>query len=190
MNRLWITGYRSYELGIFNDKDIKADVIKWALKQELSLAIENGTNWIISGGQLGIEQWSLEVANELRQEYTGEFKTALMTPFSNFGNQWNEINQEKLRNLKNKVDFFGEVSQRPYENPQQLRNYQDFMLSHTDQSILVYDLEHTGKSQYDYDAIQNFSKAHSYIYKLINFDDLQEFAIEYQESLNNGLNFE
>ncbi|WP_281510461.1 SLOG family protein, partial [Lactobacillus taiwanensis] len=30
MKRLWVTGYRSYELSIFSDKDPKLAVIKYA----------------------------------------------------------------------------------------------------------------------------------------------------------------
>ena len=31
MKRLWVTGYRSYELSIFSDKDPKLTVIKYTL---------------------------------------------------------------------------------------------------------------------------------------------------------------
>ncbi len=30
---LWVTGYRSYELGVFNSKDKKVEVIKYALQR-------------------------------------------------------------------------------------------------------------------------------------------------------------
>ncbi len=35
MSRLWLTGYRSYELGIFSDSDPKLKVIKFTLKNRL-----------------------------------------------------------------------------------------------------------------------------------------------------------
>ncbi len=54
MSRLWVTGYRSYELGIFKDDDPKRKVLDTVLKNELVQAIVDGTDWIISGGQLGI----------------------------------------------------------------------------------------------------------------------------------------
>ncbi|ORN06930.1 DUF1273 domain-containing protein [Lentilactobacillus parabuchneri] len=186
MSRLWVTGYRSYELGIFKDDDPKRKVLDTVLKNELVQAIVDGTDWIISGGQLGIEQWSLEVALSLKDNYPGELQTAMMLPFAEFGNNWNENNQTKLQTLKAKVDFSASVSEKPYQSPQQLRNYQEFMLNHTDQALLIYDLDNPGKSQYDYDKINKFAETHPYPYKLITFDDLQSAADEYQENLNNS----
>lgn len=60
------------------------------------------------------------------------------------------------------------------------------MLNHTDQALLIYDLDNPGKSQYDYDKINKFAETHPYPYKLITFDDLQSAADEYQENLNNS----
>ncbi|WP_238375766.1 SLOG family protein, partial [Leuconostoc mesenteroides] len=40
--RLWVTGYRSYELGTFGDKDPKIKVIKYALHQTLKEQVDNG----------------------------------------------------------------------------------------------------------------------------------------------------
>ena len=186
VSRLWISGYRSYELNIFKDDDPKRKVIDSVLKSELSQAIIDGTDWIISGGQLGIEQWSLVTANYLKKDYPGEFKTAMMLPFAEFGSNWNENNQGKLQKLTNQVDFSASVSQKPYHSPEQLRNYQEFMLTHTDQAILIYDLDNPGKSQYDFDKIKQFAQTHPYPYRLITFDDLQVAADEYQENLNNS----
>ncbi len=186
MSRLWITGYRSYELGIFKDDDPKRKVIDYVLKDELKQAIVDGVDWVISGGQLGVEQWSLQAANQLKQTFPGEFQTAMMLPFAEFGQNWNSTNQQKLQQLITQVDFSASVSQKPYQSPQQLRNYQEFMLSHTDQVIMIYDLDNPGKSQYDFDKIKKFADNHPYPYRLITFDDLQSAADEYQENLNNS----
>ncbi|TAR46582.1 hypothetical protein BV232_13855, partial [Lactiplantibacillus plantarum] len=78
----------------------------------------------------------------------------------------------------------------PYENPQQLKNYQEFMVTHTDAATLVYDPDNPGKPTYDYDLIRNFSDTHPYPLTLIDFDWLQESANEYAEKQNNGFNFE
>ncbi|EEI23683.1 hypothetical protein B2D45_01505 [Lactobacillus hilgardii] len=186
VSRLWITGYRSYELGVFKDDDPKRKVIDYVLTNELRQAIIDGTDWIISGGQLGVEQWALEAANYLKSEYPDEFQTSMMLPFAEFGNNWNEKNQLKLQKLRQSVDFSASVSQQPYHSPQQLRNYQEFMLNHTDQVIMIYDLDNPGKSQYDFDKIKEFADSHPYPYRLITFDDLQNAADEYQENQNNS----
>ena len=80
MKRLWVTGYRSYELGVFSDKDPKLTVIKYALSNYLKSLLEEGKiDWVISGANLGVEQWALETAISLQNEYS--VQTALMTPY-------------------------------------------------------------------------------------------------------------
>ncbi|MYV05072.1 DUF1273 domain-containing protein [Furfurilactobacillus milii] len=181
MSRLWVTGYRSYELGVFGSKDPKLTVLKYALRQTLTNQIENGVDWIITGGQLGVEQWTIEVANDLKADYP-QLKVAMMLPFAEFGQNWNENNQAQLATLRERVDFSDSVSKQSYQSPQQLKNYQAFMLSHTDAALLVYDVEHEGKPTYDYLAIKAFNDQHPYEMTLIDFDWLQESADEYQEN--------
>ena len=142
--RLWVTGYRSYELGIFNDNDPKAAVIKYCLENNLNSLLEKGLEWVITGGQLGTEQWALEVAEKIAMT-NFELKTSLMYPFSEFGNNWKEDKKIKLKELEENCDFSAKVSSRPYESPQQLRNYQRFMLEHTEGCLLLYDKENEGK---------------------------------------------
>ena len=105
----------------------------------------------------------------------------MMLPFTEFGQQWNENNQAKLANLQSAVDFSASVSDHPYQSPQQLRAFQHFMLTHTDEALLLYDPDHEGKEKYDYQAIQKYQADHDYFYRLIDFDELQEAAIEWQE---------
>ncbi|UQS86608.1 DUF1273 domain-containing protein [Nicoliella spurrieriana] len=186
MKRLWLTGYRSYELGVFNDQDPKLTVLKLVLNDIIVEAIESGYDWIITGGQMGIEQWSVEAASKLKQQYPGEFQVAVMTPFAEFGNQWNENNQQKLSRVRALADFTANVSAQPYRSPQQLRNYQEFMLKHTDGAVMIYDVEKQGKAQYDYRAIHNYMQNHEYDLKMVDFDDLQDAANEYQENQNNS----
>ena len=46
MKRLWVTGYRSYELGVFSDKDPKLTVIKYALSNYLKSLLEEGKIYV------------------------------------------------------------------------------------------------------------------------------------------------
>ncbi|AEV95283.1 SLOG family protein [Pediococcus claussenii] len=180
MSRVWVTGYRSYELGVFDDKDPKLQVIKFALKQKLLNIINEGAEWILTGPQMGVEQWTVATVKSLKEEYP-ELKVAMMFPFTEFGSQWNESNQGKLQEAKIQADFSDFVSNKPYQSPEQLRNYQSFMLGHTDRLLMVYDEERPGKSQYDFDAALKFAEQHDYPIDLLDFYDLEEFANEYQE---------
>lgn len=176
--RLWITGYRSFELGVFNDKDPKVKVIKKVLKEHFEQKFNEGLEWIITGGQLGIEQWALEQALNMKENYP-ELKVALMYPYKDFGSQWNDEHRAKLKNFEEQVDFCATVSNKQYESPQQLKNFQKFMLEHTDQMTMIYDPEFSGKPDYDYKSAQFFAEKHSYPITLISMDDLQNAAMEY-----------
>jgi uncharacterized phage-like protein YoqJ len=182
MTRIWLTGYRSYELGTFGQNDPKITIIKYALKRRLLEHLDNGLEWVITGGQLGIEQWAIEVVAELKKDYP-QLQVAMMLPFKDFGQQWSEANQAELQRLITLTDFAESISQQPYTGPKQLQNYQRFMLEHTDGALFVYDPEFSGKTQYDWQAIQQYSQQKPYPISQIDMDQLQEYATEYQESV-------
>lgn len=181
MDRLWVTGYRSFELNVFNDKDPKITVIKYALKNYLVEKLENAElDWVITGANLGVEQWTAEVMMELRKAYNIRF--SVMIPYANFAERWNENNQAKFLNIKDGADFFASTSNSPYTSPMQLKNYQNFIVNHTDRALMIYDPEHPSKPKYDYQLIKNQQKIKDYPLDLIDFYDLEEAANEYQEN--------
>lgn len=181
MQRLWVTGYRSYELNTFDDNDPKIKVIKYALENFFqSLIDDSKLDWIITGANLGVEQWAAEVGVAMRKHYP--IHISIMTPYEEFANRWNEKNQAKFMQLKQEVDFFASTANSPYQNPRQLRLYQNFMLAHTDRALMIYDEEHPGKPKYDFAAIQKWQKSHDYPLELLDFYDLQDIAEEYAEN--------
>ncbi len=182
MSRLWVTGYRSYEIGTFGEKDPKITVVKYALEQVIRQQLDLGLKWVITGGQLGVEQWSVAVALSLKAEFP-QLKVAMMYPFQQFGQQWQENNQAQLRQLAAQCDFVDSVSQAQYQGPQQLKNYQKFMLSHTDAALLVYDPDFEGKTRYDLQAIEQQQATMPYPLTTIDMYSLQEYATEYEEKL-------
>ena len=70
IQRVYVTGYQSYELGIFSEQDPRVQVIKNVLKKELTALIENGLQWVMISGSLGTEIWTGQVVNELTVSYT------------------------------------------------------------------------------------------------------------------------
>ena len=181
MQRLWVTGYRSYELNTFSDKDPKITIIKYALKNYFTNLLENGEmDWIITGANLGVEQWAAEVGVELRNDYP--VQVSMMTPYEEFSSRWNENNQANFINLKEKVDFYASTSNTPYKSPVQLRNYQNFILLHTDRALMIYDEEHPGKPKFDYNLIKQYQETNDYPLDLIDFYELQDIAEEYSEN--------
>lgn len=140
MQRIWVSGYRAFELAVFDPKDPKKTIIERVLKEFLTQWLNQNEeeSWLITGPQLGVEQWSAEAGLSLKEDYP-RLKVAMMLPFADFASRWNEANQSQLASLKAAVDFSAEVSPQPYQSPEQLRMYQRFMFEHTDRLLLVYD---------------------------------------------------
>ena len=57
MAAILVTGYKSFELGIFQDKDERISVIKKAIRHDLIRYFEEGIDWLIFMGNLGFEYW-------------------------------------------------------------------------------------------------------------------------------------
>ena len=55
MAAILVTGYKSFELGIFQDKDERISVIKKAIRHDLIRYFEEGIDWLIFMGNLGFE---------------------------------------------------------------------------------------------------------------------------------------
>ncbi|MCO5509304.1 DUF1273 domain-containing protein [Enterococcus hirae] len=172
---MYISGYRSFELGVFKENDPKITVIKKVLKKEIQQLVEERLEWVLTSGNLGIETWVTEVVAELKQEYP-ELKLGIIYPFKEFGNNWNENNQEKLRMTEQLADYVEAVSHQAYQSPSQLRNHTRFLLDHTDGCLLIYDPEFPGKTQYFLKEAQTYQQDHSYEIRLVSMDDLQNFS--------------
>lgn len=91
---IYVSGYRSFELGVFKENDPKIQVVKNVLKKELHQLAEEGLEWVLVSGNLGVELWAVQIVAELKEEYP-ELSLGILYPFSDFGNNWNEGNQEK-----------------------------------------------------------------------------------------------
>lgn len=181
--RLWVTGYRSWELNVYGDQDPKLTIIKYALKNALQVALDDGLEWVITGGELGVEQWVLGVAQPFKADYPA-LKTALMTPYQDFGHQWNETNQGLLTALQQQVDFTRATSTQPYQNGRQLAAYNRFMAQHTDAALFVYDEEFPGKPQYAFQTAKREADRRDYPITQVTMSDLEEAARNYAATQN------
>lgn len=180
---LWVTGYRSYELNVWSPKDKKITVLKAILTNILKENLDNGMQWVITGGQSGIEQWTIEAAGALKPEYP-ELKVAMMTPFADFASNWKEENQLAFAKRKQQVDFFASVSKQPYQSPAQLKNYQTFMLNHTDKAVMIYDPQYPGTPKFAYTAAKKYAEKNAYSLQTYDMDALQ-WAADDLASQNN-----
>ena len=175
MTSLLITGYKSFELGVFKDKDPKVNIIKKAIKRDLKRFLDEGVDWMIFTGNLGFEFWALEVAKELQKDYP--LKLATLFPFETHGQNWNEANQVKLSDFK-QVDFI-KYAYPTYEHKGQLRDYQIFLLENTDGAYLFYDEENETKLKFFYELMK---KKDNYMTKRLTFEDLNEMSENFSEN--------
>lgn len=176
IKNLWITGYRSYELGIFKPDDPKKKVIEKYLTERMINYAEDGTEWILTGAQMGTEQYVGPAVQQVKDKgYNIEH--AVMMPFANFGQQWNENNQSLLNIFLRNADYVNKITKLGYHSGIQLRTWQNFMLQHTDGALIFYDPESGGKPKYDYSAIKNYQdRGYNYSLELVDFDAMQDFA--------------
>ncbi|MED4126993.1 DUF1273 domain-containing protein [Shouchella miscanthi] len=143
MNAILVTGYKMHELGVFNESHEGVIWIKYVFKKRIIALIEEGVTWFITSGQLGVEQWAMDVVNELQEEYP-HIKLGLLTPFEEQESKWNERLKELYHERLDKADFVDSISKRPYENPMQLKVKNDFLVQKTDGLLVLYDEEKEG----------------------------------------------
>lgn len=174
MKNLYVSGYRSFELSIFQESDPKVLRIKKVLRSYLKAFLEEGLEWVIISGNLGVEQWTAEVVSELKADYP-DLKLGLLYPYEDFGSQWKENNQEKKATVERYCDFIACVSHQPYTSPKQLKNHTQFILTHTKGALLVYDEEFPGKTRFFMEEAKGFQKEKNYEITTITFDDLQNY---------------
>jgi uncharacterized phage-like protein YoqJ len=176
-NILAISGYKPFELGIFKKDDPSLLFIKAAIRKELILKIEDGLEWVLISGQLGVELWSAEVVFDLQKDYP-DLKLAVITPFLNQEATWNETNKEWYKLILAQADFVGSVTKKEYENPWQFRLKNQFFIEKSNGLLLLYDQETDGSPKYLYKMALQYQSKQTYPIQLITFYDLQMIVEE------------
>ena len=175
MHTALVLGYSSFDLGLFNDKDIRLKIIKKAIRRDLEKMADEGLKWLVFTGTLGFEHWVLEVARDMKDDFG--FQLATIFDFETHGENWNEGNRVKLSGFK-QVDFV-KYAYPNYEHKGQLRDYQLFLLENTDGAYLFYDEENETKLRFFYELMK---KKDNYMTKRLTFEDLNEIAENFSEN--------
>lgn len=176
---LAVSGYKPFELGIFKKDHPSAEFIKAAIKKSILPKAEEGLEWILISGQLGVELWTAEVVFELQEEFP-ELKLAVITPFLEQEASWNENNKEWYEFILMQADFVDSVTRKGYEKPWQFRLKNQFFLEKSDGLLLLYDQEKEGSPKYIYELAVKYQQDHNYPIELISFYDLQMIVEEEQ----------
>lgn len=177
----YVTGYKSYELNIFKDDAPEVKYLKLFLKNKLQNLVEEGLEWVLIQGQLGIEMWTAEVVLDLQQEYP-ELKLGVITPFQNHTERWNEQNQLKYQQIIEGADFHDSVHHAPYEGPFQFKQTDQFILDHSDMTVLIYDEEQEASPKFFKRMLVDFAEQTNYTYDVVTFDEINTFISDIQWS--------
>lgn len=178
MNKvLAISGYKPFELGIFQKDHPSVLFIKKAIKKELLSMIDGGLEWVLISGQLGVELWAAEAVFELQLEFP-ELKLAVITPFLDQEATWNENNKEWYESILAQADFIDSVTKKSYEKPWQFRMKNQFFIEKSNALLLMYDQEKEGSPKYLYEMATQYQSHHPYPIRLITFYDLQMIVEE------------
>lgn len=172
LKRLVVTGYKQHELGIFDDKNPGIRFIKKALENRFRALIDEGLEWVIVSGQLGVETWAAEVVLDMKEEFP-ELKYALLTPFLDQEKKWNEAKQEKYEEIQAMADFHRSLTSKPYEAPWQFIEKNKFFLRNSDGILIVYDEETDGSPKFIKKEAERYAEQHDYQIMLITADDLR-----------------
>ena len=172
MKILTVTGYKSMELGIFKEDDPKIIFIKMAIKKRLIGFIEEGLEWILVSGQMGVELWTVEVVMDLKETY--DIKVGIMPPFENQENRWPEPLKEKYQALITTVDFYKPIYQGDYKGAFQFKAKNMWFVDKSDASLLLMDDEFPGSNRFYYEAAKAVDGYPVYLITPADLDDAVE----------------
>lgn len=178
---LYVSGYRPHELCIFKEKHPGIQIIKKAIENELRSLIEDGLEWVIVSGQLGVEIWTAEVVIELKNEFP-QLKYSVITPFLDIEKNWNEQRQQQYAYIISQADFVTSITKKPYEAPWQFVEKDKFIIQNTDALLLVYDEEHEGSPKYLKRLVEKYMERNPYELFVITSYDLQIIAEELERA--------
>lgn len=167
MKVLAVSGYKPMELNIYSENDERISIIKKAIEKRLIGFIEEGLEWVIISGQLGVELWTADVVLDLKEMY--DIHLAVFPPFENQAKRWPEHLQEKYEELTFTADFFKPLYQGDYRGPFQFKAKNRWFVEKSDGCLLLLDEEYPGSNKYFYDVAKSSGKNYP-IYTITPYD--------------------
>ncbi|GAB3061809.1 SLOG family protein [Virgibacillus ainsalahensis] len=146
MRILTVTGYKPMELNIFKEDDPRISFIKAAMEKRLRGFIEEGLEWVLISGQMGVELWTAEVVLDLKEEY--DINIAIFPPFENQESRWPEALQEKYQEIISVVDFYKPIYQGDYKGAFQFKAKDMWLVDKSDGCLMLMDEEFQGSTRF------------------------------------------
>ncbi|WP_339253770.1 DUF1273 domain-containing protein [Paenibacillus sp. FSL P2-0136] len=178
MKTLLVTGYRAHELGIYDSKHQGIPYIKKALANRIIPLVEEGLEWVITPGQYGVDLWACEVVLELKQQYPA-LKLGIITAHASPEEKWKEEKQNEYRRIVAGADYYGAVSNAPYDGSWQFKARDDLLLRKSDGILLFYDEDAAESSaKFTKERVVKLHAEGDYELHLMHAEEIQSIADE------------
>ncbi|MBY7142773.1 DUF1273 domain-containing protein [Virgibacillus sp. NKC19-3] len=173
MRILTVTGYKPMELNIFKEEDPRIAFIKKGIEKRLIHFIEEGLEWVLISGQMGVELWTAEVVLDLKEEY--DIRIAMFPPFENQEVRWPNELQEKYQELAAVCDFYQPLYKGDYRGGFQFKAKNMWLVDKSDGCIMLMDDEFPGSNRYFYEAATEAKEPYSiFVITPADLDDAVE----------------
>ncbi|MBM7552512.1 SLOG family protein [Thalassobacillus pellis] len=180
MKTMVVTGYKPMELGIYKNDDQRVYYIKQAIQKKLTGLIEEGLEWVLISGQMGVELWTGEVVLDLKEHY--DIQLGFLPPFTNQEERWPEEVKLQYEELTMMADFFKPIYEKDYEGPFQFKAKDKFLVEHSDGALLLYDEDTPGSPDFFRKEAIAAKEKTEYLLLYITPIDLQETVEEIEMS--------
>ncbi|MFC3041499.1 SLOG family protein [Virgibacillus xinjiangensis] len=172
MEILTVTGYKPMELNIFKEDDPRIAFIKAAVEKRLIGFIEEGLEWVLVSGQMGVELWTAEVVLDLKEQY--DINLGIFPPFENQESRWPEPLQEKYQELMMVADFFKPIYKGEYKGAFQFKAKNMWLADKSDACLVLMDDEFPGSTRFFHQAAKEQENYPIYTITPADLDDIVE----------------
>ncbi|WP_099157522.1 SLOG family protein [Virgibacillus ndiopensis] len=168
-----VTGYKPMELSIFKVDDDRIKFIKAAIKKRIIAFIEEGLEWVLTSGQMGVELWTAEVVLELQEMY--DIKIGVIPPFENQESRWPEPIKQQYHEISSIADFYQPLYQGDYKGAYQFKAKNKWLVDKSDGCLILIHDEYPGSNRFFYEEAQRTAKDYPiYIITPADLEDVVE----------------
>lgn len=168
------------ELNIKNEKDTRIEFIKTAFKQRLLSLIDEGLEWVILSGQMGVELWAAQVILDLKLMYP--IKLGIFPPFLEYESRWPEVYQEAFLQVTEQADFYQPLYNENYKAPFQFINKDYWLLEKSEGCLMLVDEDYPGSVKFFLDKAKKEQESNNYVILFITPNDLEDIVRDQQEN--------
>ncbi len=109
-------------------------------------------------------------------------KLGVITPVLEHSSKWNEANQLQYQQIITQSDYVNSIYQSAYQGPYQFQAADQFMLDHTDVTVLIYDDEQEASPKFFKQKLVDFVEKTNYTCDIVTFDEIMSFINDLQWS--------